>query len=75
MDEDVDNLENRIDELCLNGLALYEPKATDLRFIVTVLRIINDLERIGDHCVDIAEEIIKLNHIPPISHTLIYQKC
>jgi len=44
MDEDVDNLENRIDELCLNGLALYEPKATDLRFIVTVLRIINDLE-------------------------------
>jgi phosphate transport system protein len=66
MDEDVDNLENRIDELCLNGLALYEPKATDLRFIVTVLRIINDIERIGDHCVDISEEIIKLNHVPPI---------
>ncbi|MEF3254672.1 MAG: phosphate signaling complex protein PhoU [Deferribacterales bacterium] len=66
MDETVDQLDNRIEELCLNALALYEPKAIDLRHIITVLRIITDLERIGDHCVDIAKEIIKLNQIPPI---------
>ncbi len=66
MDEEVDQLDNKIEEMCLNALALYEPKAIDLRFIVTTLRIIVDLERIGDYCVDIAEEVIKLNQIPPI---------
>lgn len=66
MDEQVDELDNKIEELCLNGLALYEPKAIDLRYIITALRIITDLERVGDHCVDIAKEIIKLNQIPPI---------
>ncbi|MCA1927013.1 MAG: phosphate signaling complex protein PhoU [Calditerrivibrio sp.] len=66
MDEHVDELDNKIEELCLNGLALYEPKAIDLRYIITALRIITDLERVGDHCVDIAKEIIKLNQIPPI---------
>ncbi|MCX8083627.1 MAG: phosphate signaling complex protein PhoU [Calditerrivibrio sp.] len=66
MDDKVDELDVKIEEMCLDGLALYEPKATDLRFVVTALRIITDLERIGDHCVDIAKEIIKLNQIPPI---------
>jgi len=66
MDEYVDQLDNKIEDTCLNALALYEPKAIDLRFIVTTLRIIVDLERIGDYCVDIAEETIKLNQIPPI---------
>lgn len=66
MDEEVDQLDNKIEEMCFNALALYEPKAIDLRFIVTTLRIIVDLERIGDYCVDIAEEVIKLNQIPPI---------
>jgi phosphate transport system protein len=65
-DDKVDDLDTRIDEQCLKMLALYEPKAIDLRFIVTVLRIIVDLERVGDHCTKIAQEAIKLNQSPPV---------
>lgn len=66
LDEDVDQLDIEIDKQCLEILALYNPKAIDLRSIVTALRLIVDLERIGDHNVDIAKEIIKLNQIPPV---------
>ncbi|KAA0258876.1 phosphate signaling complex protein PhoU [Deferribacter autotrophicus] len=65
-DNEVDKLDVELDELCLKVLALYDPKAIDLRYIVTASRLIVDLERIGDHCVDIAKEIIKINEIPPI---------
>lgn len=65
-DDEVDDLDTRIDEHCLKILALYEPKAIDLRFIVTVLRIIVDLERVGDHCTKIAQEAIKLNRSAPV---------
>lgn len=65
-DDKVDALDSSIDEQCLKILALYEPKAIDLRFIVTVLRIIVDLERVGDHCTKIAQEAIKLNQSPPV---------
>ncbi|MGA1861728.1 phosphate signaling complex protein PhoU [Deferribacter thermophilus] len=66
LDEEVDKLDVDIDKLCLEILALYNPKAIDLRSIVTALRLIVDLERIGDHNVDIAKEVIKINQIPPI---------
>lgn len=65
-DDEVDAYDTQIDEFCLKALALYEPKAVDLRFITTALRIIVDLERIGDHCVEISKEVIKLNQVPPI---------
>ncbi len=65
-DDEVDAYDTQIDEFCLKALALYEPKAVDLRFITTALRIIVDLERIGDHCVEISKEVIMLNQIPPI---------
>jgi len=65
-DDEVDALDTSIDEHCLKMLALYEPKAVDLRFVVTALRIIVDLERVGDHCTSIAEEVKKLNQSPPI---------
>jgi len=65
-DDDVDAYDTEIDEFCLKALALYEPKAVDLRFITTALRIIVDLERIGDHCVEISKEVIRLNKIPPV---------
>ncbi len=65
-DDEVDDLDTTIDEHCLKMLALYEPKAIDLRFIVTVLRIIVDLERVGDHCTKIAQESIKLNQSAPL---------
>ena len=65
-DDEVDAFDTSIDEHCLKMLALYEPKAVDLRFVVTALRIIVDLERVGDHCTSIAKEVKKLNRSAPI---------
>ena len=65
-DDEVDALDTGIDEHCLKVLALYEPKAIDLRFVITALRIIVDLERVGDHCTKIAKEVKKLNQSPPV---------
>lgn len=54
-DEEVDALELRIEEECLKVMALYGPTARDLRFVVAVFKITNDLERMGDLAVNIAE--------------------
>jgi phosphate transport system protein len=54
-DTSIDTMEVEIEEECLKLLALYQPVAVDLRFIVAVLKINNDLERIGDLAVNIAE--------------------
>ena len=54
-DVEIDKLEVEIEEDCLKILALYQPVAIDLRFIVAVLKINNDLERVGDLAVNIAE--------------------
>ncbi len=65
-DSEMDELDVEIDELCLKILALYEPKAIDLRYVITALRIITDLERIGDHCVNICEEVREIAGLPRI---------
>jgi phosphate transport system protein len=54
-DDAIDQLEVDIEEECLKMLALYQPVAIDLRFIIAVLKINNDLERTGDEAVNIAE--------------------
>lgn len=54
-DKDIDKMEVEIEEHCLKTLALYQPVAKDLRLIITILKINNDLERIGDLAVNIAE--------------------
>jgi len=54
-DMDIDNMEVDVEEECLKILALHQPVAIDLRFIITALKINNDLERIGDLAVNIAE--------------------
>ena len=54
-DTQIDHMEVDVEEECLKMLALYQPVAIDLRFIITVLKINNDLERIGDLAVNIAE--------------------
>jgi phosphate transport system protein len=54
-DREIDEMEVGVEEKCLKILALYQPVAIDLRFIVAVLKINNDLERIGDLAVNIAE--------------------
>ncbi len=59
-DAEVDRLEVSIEEECLKILALYQPVAADLRFLVAVLKINNDLERIGDLCVNIARKAVAL---------------
>jgi phosphate transport system protein len=56
-DEMVDELELAIDDLAINLLALQQPMARDLRFITAAMKIGNDLERVGDHAVNIAEEL------------------
>ncbi|MDR4506332.1 MAG: phosphate signaling complex protein PhoU [Candidatus Scalindua sp.] len=68
-DDSIDLLEIQIDELCIRLLALYQPVATDLRFITSAMEINKDLERIGDQAVNIAErtqEIIKLPILKPL---------
>lgn len=63
-DKHVNQLDVAIDILCQQILALYEPKAMDLRYILSISRIITDLERIGDHSVAVSREAIKLNKVP-----------
>jgi len=65
-DLDIDHREVEVEEDCLKVLALYQPVATDLRFIVAALKINNDLERIGDMAVNIARKAITLASQPPI---------
>jgi phosphate transport system protein len=55
-DVDVDQREVEVEEECLKMLALYQPVATDLRLIIAVLKINNDLEQIGDLAVNIARK-------------------
>ncbi|GEN08064.1 phosphate transport system regulatory protein PhoU [Myxococcus fulvus] len=66
-DKDVNRLEVEIDELCRRILALRQPAASDLRLITTALKIVTDLERIGDLAVNIAERSMDLNQVPPLA--------
>jgi phosphate transport system protein len=59
-DEEVDQMEVEVEEDCLKILALHQPVANDLRFIVAVLKINNDLERIGDLASNISDNAIFL---------------
>jgi phosphate transport system protein len=65
-DLEVDRLEMEIDEHCLQTLVRYHPAAVDLRFLVAVMKIVNDLERMGDSAVNIAQSVEKLNQEPPL---------
>jgi phosphate transport system protein len=60
-DNHVDEREVEIEEDCLKILALHQPVAVDLRFIIAVLKINNDLERIGDLAYNIAERVLVLS--------------
>jgi phosphate transport system protein len=56
-DSEIDDTEVDIEEECLKVLALHQPVAVDLRFIITVIKINNELERIGDQAVNIAQRV------------------
>ena len=62
----IDLKEIEIEERCIRILALYPPEATDLRFVVSILKSIVDLERVGDLARDICETAIYLSEVPPI---------
>ena len=66
MDERVNDMEIEIDNLCIKIQALYHPEAEYLRTVIMILKINNDLERIGDHAVNIAEKVIYLSDKPPV---------
>ena len=57
MDYEIDEMEVEIEEECLKVLALHQPVAVDLRFLVSVIKINNDLERIADETVNIAYRV------------------
>jgi phosphate transport system protein len=63
-DYEVDEREIEVEEECLKILALYQPVATDLRLIVAVIKINNDLERIADYAVNIARRFITSSDDP-----------
>ncbi len=65
-DRIIDSKEVDLEEECLKILALHQPVANDLRFVIAVLKINNDLERIGDLAVNIAEKAVFLSSQPPI---------
>ena len=59
-DHEIDEMEVELEEECLKTLALHQPVAVDLRFITAVIKINNDLERIGDQAVNIAERVLSI---------------
>ena len=66
-DEDIDSQEKKIESLCLKLLLQQQPVAKDLRLISSALKMITDMERIGDHAVDISEIKIMLAGKPYIN--------
>lgn len=68
-DVKIDELESIIENKCLHTIALQNPLAGDLRKLSSVMKIITDLERIGDHCVNIAEIVVSIGseaHFKPL---------
>lgn len=68
-DDIIDLDEMATDELCLLILARWQPMASDLRFVLTALKMVTNLERMGDLAVNVSERAIDLNKLPP----LVYQ--
>jgi phosphate transport system protein len=62
----INALDVGIDEECIRLLALRQPKAGDLRYIITVMKITTDLERVGDLAVNISERALELNQEPQL---------
>ncbi len=69
-DDTLDHLEIEIDNLCYQILALEQPVARDLRFITTALKIVRDIERIGDIGVNIAERAAELIQEPELKRMI-----
>jgi phosphate transport system protein len=82
-DDSIDDMEKEIERLCLKIILRQQPVAGDLRLVSAVMKIITDLERIGDHATDISELAVfmaesgkeyikKLEHIPMMAEETVY---
>ena len=80
LDDDLDELENRLDDACLKMLALDQPVAADLRYIVATMRLSTDIERIGDETKGLAQQTTMLpdladdGHIPSLEKLALLTK-
>ena len=65
-DREVNSYDVEVDEKCVELLALHQPTAGDLRFITTAMKIVTDLERIGDQAVNMGQRVLELNREPQL---------
>lgn len=70
MDRDIDKAELEIDRFCIETLALYQPAAHDLRFVISTAKITPILERIADHATSIAEATVRISQAQPVKDYL-----
>ena len=74
-DVEIDDQEVEIEEECLKILALHQPVAVDLRFLIAIIKINNDLERIADETVNVAERVLTMaKHTDNIDFTIDYSQ-
>ncbi|SHJ62257.1 phosphate signaling complex protein PhoU [Paramaledivibacter caminithermalis] len=66
LDDNIDEMQNNIEEKTIELIALQQPMAKDLRIIFSISKIITDIERVGDFCVNISKETIKIGNEPLI---------
>ena len=72
LDHEIDEMEVEIEEECLKIIALHQPVAADLRFLIAVIKINNDLERIGDQVVNIAQRVVRVAKRTAAPHVFDY---
>ncbi len=70
MEIKIDRLQLDIDDEIIKCLALHQPVASDLRFVTAAMRIVNDLERIGDHTTSIADRLLAVVDAEPIGEPI-----
>ena len=63
-DREIDQMEMDVEQLAVELLALQQPMARDLRFLVSAIKVTSDLERVGDHAVNIAQCVLRLHALP-----------
>lgn len=64
-DREIDQLELDAEQLAVQLLALQQPMARDLRFLIGAIKVISDIERVGDHAVNIAQSVQRMHALPP----------
>jgi phosphate transport system protein len=74
LDHEIDEMEVEIEEECLKIIALHQPVAADLRFLIAVIKINNDLERIGDQVVNIADRVVRIAKRPQMPYVFDYSE-